>query len=174
MPDLGSAEDEAGNSKLQFWVGFTLSSWLYRTTVLCRFFLSRLFVDRHAISETWGDLPKVTQLRVTELGQDVHVPPSLGTVCCSGECGTEGPKNVIQGLESHDLCVGPVASHLHGRLWGRWTRGSLMASLGSCFPSEVDGLEWKRWELWPVPVLHGLIFLSLFPHLPNRAAVPPS
>lgn len=33
--------------------------------------LSSPFVDRDAVSETLGDLPKVTQLRVTELGQDV-------------------------------------------------------------------------------------------------------
>lgn len=33
--------------------------------------MSSPFVDRDAISETLGDLPKVTQPRVTELGQDV-------------------------------------------------------------------------------------------------------
>lgn len=113
--------------------------------------------------------------------------PSLGTVCCSGECGAEEPKSVTQELESHALCVGPAASQLHGRLWARWrsevagvrvtpdgTRGALTANPGSCFPSAVDGLEWKGWEFWLVPVLRGLIFLSLFPHLPNRTAVPPS
>lgn len=36
--------------------------------------------DRDAVSEKLSDLPKVTQLRVTELGQDVHVPPSLGVL----------------------------------------------------------------------------------------------
>lgn len=60
---------------------------------------------------------------------------------------------MIQQLESYALPVGPVASCLHVRLWARWrsegvgvqvtpdgTRGGLVANLGSCCPSEVDGV----------------------------------
>lgn len=62
----------------------------------------------------------------------------------------EGPKSVIQELESHALHVGPVASHLHVsppwrnevvgvRVTPDGTRGALMANRGSCFPSEMEG-----------------------------------
>lgn len=109
---------------------------------------------------------------------------------------------MIRGLESCAPHVGPVAFHLHVRLRVRWrnegtgclgdpsgTRGALMANVGSCFASTVDGgkslrrvLEQKRTSLrawcervglWLLPVLHGLVVPSLFPHVPNGAACPP-
>lgn len=43
-------------------------------------FLSSPFVDKDSGSEKLSDLPKVTQLRVTELGQGVHLPPSSGAL----------------------------------------------------------------------------------------------
>lgn len=65
---------------MHFWAGFTLSPWLCITTVLrvamksrsC--FLSSLFVDKDTGSEKLSNLPKVTQLRVSEFGQDVCLP----------------------------------------------------------------------------------------------------
>lgn len=54
----------------------------------------------------------------------------------------------MQELESQTLNVRPVAFHLHVRLWTRWrsevpdgTWRALMANLGSCFHSEMDGVE---------------------------------
>lgn len=73
---------------MHFWAGFTLSPWLCITTVLLgggreeqKCFLSSPFVDKDSGSEKLSDLPKVTQLRGTELGQGVHLPPSSGALC---------------------------------------------------------------------------------------------
>ena len=43
-------------------------------------FLVILFVDKGSGSEELGDLPKVTQQRMTELGQDVCLPSSAGAL----------------------------------------------------------------------------------------------
>lgn len=61
---------------------------------------------------------------------------------------------MVQELGMHTLNFGLVIFHLHERLWARCrskiaggcvtpdgTRGTLTASLGSCFPSEMDGVE---------------------------------
>lgn len=54
---------------------------------------------------------------MTELGQDVHLPPSSGLG--GGEWGVEGSRKVTQVFESHTLSVEPVAFHLYARLWAR-------------------------------------------------------
>lgn len=96
--------------------------------------------DRTGSRCPWSGCPPTSQLR--------------GIICCGAECGTEGPRRVVQELGMHTLNVGPVIFHLHEVLWARCRskieggcvtpdgiRGTLMANLGSCFPSEMDRVE---------------------------------
>lgn len=81
---------------------------------------------------------------MTELGQDVHLPPSSGALFAGGgEWGVEGSRKVTQVFESHTLSVEPVVFiFMRGsgqdecEVVGGWvapdgTRGDLMANLGS-------------------------------------------
>ena len=146
----GSGTDEAGKWKWQFWVGFTLSSWLCNSCSVTVVLV--IFVDRDAISETLSDLPKVTQLRATEFVRTSMCLLAQGYCLLQWGVWRRRTRERDRGLESCAPHVGPVAFHLHVRLRVRWrnegigclddpsgTRGALMANLGSCFASAVDG-----------------------------------
>lgn len=57
--------------------------------------MSFYFLDKDTAPEKLSDLGKVTQLRMTEFGQDLCLPLVQGTVCCGGECGAESTRSVI-------------------------------------------------------------------------------